>query len=140
MLHRLLEDSMITSCREPSSRLLPGAVEPLIQALKDDNAVVRQNVAGALRKFNDTRAVGPLIQALKDDDIVVDSNGAEYFWGMLNDTRAIDRLILALKDDKGGPTECHAEALCKFNDMRTAVRTLDPGPQGQGYRSRTDTT
>jgi hypothetical protein len=44
------------------------AVEPLIQALKDNDSNVRYGAAIALGQINDTRAVEPLIQALKDND------------------------------------------------------------------------
>ncbi len=44
------------------------AVEPPIQALKDDDNGVRRNAAEALGYMGDERAVEPLNQALKDDD------------------------------------------------------------------------
>ena len=44
------------------------AVEPLIQALKDEDSSVREGAAWALGKLNDTRAAEPLILALKDKD------------------------------------------------------------------------
>ena len=39
-------------------------LEPLIEALKDEEYCVRVDAVMALGKLNDTRAVGPLIQAL----------------------------------------------------------------------------
>jgi HEAT repeat protein len=41
------------------------AVEPLIDALRDESSVVRAGAAIALGKIGDTRAIGPLIEALK---------------------------------------------------------------------------
>jgi len=43
------------------------AVEPLIQALKDEDDTARELAAAALANIGDTRAVEPLIQALKTD-------------------------------------------------------------------------
>ena len=45
------------------------AVEPLIQALKDDVAFVREEAARALGEIGDARAVEPLIQAISDENI-----------------------------------------------------------------------
>lgn len=49
-------------------RIGEAAVEPVIQALKDENGDVRWAVATALGKMGDTRAVEPLTQALRDKD------------------------------------------------------------------------
>ncbi|GAI50615.1 unnamed protein product, partial [marine sediment metagenome] len=46
----------------------PQAVEPLIQALKDEDEFVRSHAAEALENIGDARAVEPLIQALKDKE------------------------------------------------------------------------
>ena len=55
-LHMLLEVSM------------DRAVEPLIQALKDEDIFVSSVAAFALRNINGTRAVELMIQAMKDED------------------------------------------------------------------------
>ena len=52
------------------------AVEPLIQALKDEDSSVREGAAWALGSLGDTRAVDPLILALKDEDSQVRDNAA----------------------------------------------------------------
>ena len=69
------------------------AVEPLIQALKDQNSLY---AAIALVKIGKP-SVEPLIQALKDNDIDVKRNAALAL-GTINDTRAVEPLIQALKD------------------------------------------
>jgi HEAT repeat protein len=51
-------------------------VEPLIAALRDKNANVREEVAGALRRTKDPRAIEPLIASLKDEDSDVRHNAA----------------------------------------------------------------
>ena len=42
------------------------AVEPLIEALKDDNKYVREAAASALGRLNDARGVKPLLEAGKE--------------------------------------------------------------------------
>ena len=46
------------------------AVEPLIEALKDEVSGVRNRAAVAIGNIKDARAVGPLIKALEDEDEV----------------------------------------------------------------------
>lgn len=45
------------------------AVDPLIQALKDEDDDVREAAADALGDIGDGRAVEPLTQALNDKDV-----------------------------------------------------------------------
>jgi HEAT repeat protein len=52
----------------------------LIQALKDNDSIVRADAAGALGKIKDTRAVEPLIQVLKDSDFIVRMGAATALW------------------------------------------------------------
>ena len=47
------------------------AVEPLIQALEDENLFVRWGAASALGLIGDTRAVNPLVQVLNDKKKIV---------------------------------------------------------------------
>ena len=44
------------------------AVDPLIDALEVNQAIVREIAATALGEINDTKATGPLIQALGDEN------------------------------------------------------------------------
>lgn len=44
------------------------AVDPLIDALQDEDRRVRERAARALGKIGDARAVGPLIEALKNEN------------------------------------------------------------------------
>ena len=53
------------------------AVGPLIQALKDEDSMVRWDAVDALGNLNDTRAVKPLIQALKDEDSEIREKATE---------------------------------------------------------------
>ncbi len=107
------------------------AVEPLGQALKDEDANVRRRAVGALGKIGDERAVELLIQALKDEDEDVRWRAADAL-GKIGDERAVEALIPVLKDDgyaiKGDyityVREKAAEALGKIGDKR-AVEPLN---------------
>jgi len=72
------------------------AVEPLIQALKDKDPVIRFGAADALGEIGDRRAVGPLIEAL--NDIGVRWRAATDALGKIGDHRAVDPVIQASKD------------------------------------------
>jgi len=74
------------------------AVEPLIQALKDEDSDVGEKVAEALGEIGDARAVEPLIQALKDEDSDVGEKVAEAL-GEIGDARAVEPLAALLKDE-----------------------------------------
>lgn len=47
------------------------AVDPLIEALDDENWSVRARAANSLGNIGDSRAVGPLIETLDDSDSAV---------------------------------------------------------------------
>ena len=72
-------------------------LEPLIKALEDEDAYIRENTIYALEKIGDKRAVQPLIKALGDKNpwnrqIVV------KVLGKIGDKRAVQPLIKALGD------------------------------------------
>jgi HEAT repeat protein len=54
------------SAREALSEIGPAAVDPLIAALRDDSADVRQGAAMALGNIADERAIDPLAAAMND--------------------------------------------------------------------------
>jgi HEAT repeat protein len=95
----------------------PKAVDPLINALKDEDEYVRKNAAGALGKIGDPKAVDPLINALKDDDIGVRWRVVEAL-GKLGDPKAVDPLTNALKDENKYMRQGAAEALGKIGDPK----------------------
>lgn len=53
------------------------AVEPLIEALKNENRRARWRAANALGKIKDTRAIKPLIHSFGDDNVYVKVRVAE---------------------------------------------------------------
>jgi HEAT repeat protein len=95
------------------ARIGKPAVQPLIAALKDENAVVRINAAKALGYIADKRAVEPLIAVLNDEAWYVRRKAAESL-GEIGDARAVEPLIAALKDDDEIVQEAAAEALEKI--------------------------
>ena len=123
------------------------AVDPLINALADDEYQVRQAAAEALGQLGDKRAVDPLIKALVDGhsdvrkaaaealgqlgDVAVDPltkillddnsdirRSAAEALGQLGDKRAVDPLINALADDEYWVRQAAAEALGQLGDKR----------------------
>jgi hypothetical protein len=93
------------------------AVEPLIQALRDENKDVRWRAAWTLKGIGDARAVGPLIQALNDEYKNVRMEAVAAL-GEIGDARAVEPLIQALKDEDSGVQWGAAEALGKIGDAR----------------------
>jgi HEAT repeat protein len=67
------------------------AVEPLIEALKDEDNFVRKMAATACGKIHDRRMVEPLIETLTDDDPFVRERAAESL-GKIGDGRAMEPL------------------------------------------------
>jgi HEAT repeat protein len=93
-------------------------VEPLIQALNNNDSSVRYSAAMALGKVKDTRAVEPLIHSLKEDeDEAVRSNAAEAL-GKHKDARAVEPLIQGMKDNYSIVRVSAAIALGQLNDTR----------------------
>lgn len=90
-------------------------VEPLIQALGDEESVVRWIAAEALGKIADATAVEPLIQALRDEDeeSIVRSKAAEAL-GEIGDTRAVEPLTEVLDDEDSSVRRAAQEALGKI--------------------------
>lgn len=73
------------------------AVEPLIQALEDENPFVRFNAVEALMMIRAEKAVEPLIETLKDEDWNVRKEAASAL-GEIGVGTPINSLIQAVKD------------------------------------------
>ena len=87
--------------------------EPLMQALKDEDPIVRTGVAVALGRIGDARAVEPLIQALKDDWGGVRFEAAEAL-GKIGDARAEEPLTQVLSDEDRRIREAAKKALASI--------------------------
>ena len=110
------------------------AVEPLIEALRDDSAdVVREGAAYALGSIGDERAVEPLIEALRDDSADVRGAAARAFgiFGEYYDDNFEDEplprsfidaveppLIEALRDDNANVRKNAARSIIWVGGMR----------------------
>ena len=96
-------------------------MEPLIQALQEENDDVRLRAADALGEIGDSRAIEPLVQALRDEDRDVQFEVAEAL-GMMGE-RAVEPLMQALRDEDHNVRWGAASALGKIGDSR-AVEPL----------------
>jgi HEAT repeat protein len=92
------------------------AVEPLIIALKDNNASMRWGAARALGQIKDTRAIEPLISSLKDTDLTVRETAAGALVNI--GEPAVDPLITALKINDSQIKRTAIQVLEKINDAR----------------------
>lgn len=93
-------------------------VEPLIQALKDDESWdVRRRAAWALGNMGEI-AVEPLIQALQEDVNWDVRRKATWALGNIGDVRGVIPLIQALRDEYSDVREEAAWALGNIGDVR----------------------
>lgn len=89
--------------------LVPNDCVPdLLDALSDENAVMRQMAAEILVGVKDERLVEPLIQRLKDSEKGVRGPAAEAL-GDLKDLRAVEPIISALQSEPIGGQVNYAE-------------------------------
>jgi FOG: HEAT repeat len=68
--------------------------EPLLAALKDASADVREQAAFGLGQLQDARAVEPLSGVLKDQSESVREQAA-FALGQIRDKRAVDPLVVS---------------------------------------------
>ena len=92
-------------------------VDPLIEALKDEDEVVRGWAAWSLGEIGDLNAVDPLIKALKDEDEWVRAEAASAL-GNIGDSKAFDPLIVALNDEDEVVRGRAASALGNIGDPK----------------------
>ncbi len=108
-------------------------VPGLIEALKNDDYLVRKNAAIALKRVGDERAVEALVEALNyeswEDDYTVltavRENSAEAL-GMIGNKRAVKPLILALSQDSDEEVRWKsAAALGRIGDLSSVNALID---------------
>ena len=89
-------------------------IEPLINALKDYNKLVRHKAANILKGKTDPRIIEPFIDALKDKDQYVRNEAIEGL-GRIGDVRVVMPLI----NDRSWPAEkALKEAIGKIKDKQ----------------------
>ncbi|MGA2934876.1 MAG: HEAT repeat domain-containing protein [Methanomicrobiales archaeon] len=109
------------SIREASVRALGAfggeAVEPLIEALGNQDWHIRMGSAIALRIIGDSRGVEPLIRGLSDENRFVRREAAKSL-GRIGDQRATEPLISVLEDLDTGVRIRAVAALGKIADPK----------------------
>ncbi|MEG3928594.1 HEAT repeat domain-containing protein [Microcoleus sp. T3_D1] len=90
-----------------------GAVEILINALKNDNWMTQYWAAVSLGQIKDERATYPLIEALQNSENEV-RHMAVWALGEIGDLRAADTLIDALRDSDGRVKQAASQAWDKL--------------------------
>jgi hypothetical protein len=108
-------------------RLGPGAVDPLLRAIRGRHAL-----PGALRALGilrDARAVEPLIGLLRDPSPALRESAAEAL-GNLNDTRAVPALVACTQDPEQSVRDAASVALHRMGPAAVIVAVvtlLEPG-------------
>jgi HEAT repeat protein len=123
-----------TEAWDELAKLGESALEPLIQALQDENSTVQIKAAEALGRIGDARAIEPLIQALKDNYWDVNKKAAEAL-GRIGDARAVEPLIQALDDERWEVRWGAARALGEIGD-KSALKTLVPALKDKDIKVR----
>jgi len=128
LFFQILSNSRSSLVREALANVLEErndiqAVDPLIQALCNENEHVRKAAAISLGKLGDTRAVEPLVRALADKNafVIVAAAGS---LGKLGDTRAVEPLFRALADKNVDVIVAAAGSLRKLGYQRSVVKPL----------------
>mgnify|MGYP001028237481 CR=1 FL=1 len=113
------------------------AVEALIEALSHPDDAIRHSAVDALGDLEDPRAAAPLIQALSDEDSSV-RQVACYAVRDLGDVRAVQPLIERLGDSSKFVRQCAAEALGEIGDPRAIepLKALLETEQDEYVRNR----
>ncbi len=102
--------------------------EKLVEAIKDENMLVRSNAILILSKRSPSEALEPLIEALKDDEYIVKTNAmvAIAAFGQ----QVVDRMISALEDQNPDVRAGAAWILGELKDTR-AVEALEKVAQDE---------
>ena len=122
-------DQRLRLIRQAGLNKTSDAVNPLIQALYDKNALLRGEAAEALGRIGNSRALRPLETALEDPDPTVRAHAASAL-GYLGRSEAVPKLVQALEANRNrtdgyGTTVC-GEIIRSLGTLRnrSAVDTL----------------
>jgi HEAT repeat protein len=100
------------------------AVDPLIEALKDEYYLVRRAAVAALERVDDERVIEPLMNAVSDWEPGVQC-AAVTALGRQKDKRSIETLIGALKDEYLQVRKAAAQALEQMPYARAVEPLID---------------
>ena len=109
LLQKLIERSGL------KLRYQPTTLQPLLQALKDEERIVRKAAASALGDLKDPASVPPLLDTLKDEEWEVRWVATEAL-GKIQDPASIQPLLQALKDEESIVRWTAVEALARFHE------------------------
>ncbi|MEW6086805.1 MAG: HEAT repeat domain-containing protein [bacterium] len=99
------------------------AVEPLINALKNEDWLIRSNAAASLGIIKDSTAVEPLILTLGDKEAHVKRITA-YSLGRIGDCRSVKLIINLLEDDIPDVRNTAIQALSSFRCGKILISEL----------------
>lgn len=104
------------------------STDKLVEAIKDENMLVRSNAILILSKRSPSEALEPLIEALKDDEYIVKTNAmvAIAAFGQ----QVVERMISALNDENPDVRAGAAWVLGELKDVR-AVEALEKVAQDE---------
>jgi HEAT repeat protein len=98
------------------SKIGEPAIVPLIDALKDQNGLVRECAAEALSKIGEP-AIVPLIDALKDQNGLVRECAAEVL-GEIGNEKSVKPLLESFHDEE---LYVRARAVLAFEKVKTRI-------------------
>ncbi|NIM13846.1 MAG: hypothetical protein GTO45_17520 [Candidatus Aminicenantes bacterium] len=126
LINALKDDEI--AAREAAAKALiklgKPAVNSLMNALKNRDALVRLRVIDILGKIGGAKTVELIISALKDCDSNVRWKAVDTLC-RIGDTRAVEPLIDTLKDSNNYVRWCAAEALGELGDVRAAAPLIN---------------
>lgn len=111
-------DVVSMSAAQALLRMRESAFESLVEALRDGSVLVRIGVVGVLGRTGDRRAVEPLIEALNDESEFV-RRVVPASLGMIGDVRAVEPLTRALEDRDKDVRKAAKEALKDIKGKKT---------------------
>ena len=123
-----------TAALEGLKNLCSVSSEPLLQALKHENARVREGAALALGELRDIRCLQPLLDAFPDEDHTVRAAVA-FALGELKDTRVVTPLARALVGANEYLYQHILRALASTGDL-LAVKALATALQDKSVPAR----
>jgi hypothetical protein len=135
VITRSMMEEACPSCGADAEPKIPAVLpdaswptERLVEAIKDENMLVRSNAILILSKRSPSEALEPLIEALKDDEYIVKTNAmvAIAAFGQ----QVAERMIAALDDENPDIRAGAAWVLGELKDQR-AVPALERVAQDQ---------
>lgn len=114
------------------------AVEPLIQALKDEDSFdLHRESIKALGAIKDKRAIEPLIELLQNDKIYLREEVVKAL-GQLGDEKVVNPLISVLQNETSSTLRCETIRALGLTKDKRAVKPLIEALQHESQKHRLD--